>query len=76
MNGMTPVEQEVVRVIRGMNFEPAKQDPECFYQLTEGGIWYPDSLHKPFLHAAVQELRTMQREYQRLSAMFCGDSNA
>lgn len=66
---------KLVDFVRKLDWEKQSQDPECFYAMSEGGVWFPDTLHKPFLRAAVQELRGMQREYARLMSYFSPQEN-
>ena len=58
--------------IQRLDWTRSKEDPEVFYRMSEQGLWFPDSIHKPFLRAAVAELQDMERHYQRLRSYFDG----
>jgi hypothetical protein len=57
----------------GFEWKALKAEPECFYRLTDSGVWYPDFIVKPFLRGAVQEMLGLERQYRRLSSLFRGD---
>jgi hypothetical protein len=54
----------------GFEWRQAKEEPVCFYRLTDAGVWYPDVVTKPFLRGAVEELLGLERQYRRLSSLF------
>lgn len=50
--------------------ETVDEPAQVFYSYTRQGIWCPDTVCKPFLKPAIDEVRSLQKEWARLRSLF------
>lgn len=66
---------EINKIIKSIDWQMSHQDqnPEVYYKYRDSGIWFPESLHKPYLAAVVEEHEALLKRYQVVLGVFKAD---